>query len=157
MLGYITVNRLDPAGVFTTFGVLMVAAGLWFRTPMPVQPMKAIAAVAVSQPGLVTPGAIWASGLFTGALWLALGLTGVATRVARLAGRPVVHGVVLGLGLTLMLEGVKMMARDPVVAVGSCSDPAHRRRLDVEHGRRLPGRPHTLVHAGRGRIRMEEG
>lgn len=119
VLGYITVNRLDPAGVFTTFGVLMVAVGLWFRTPMPVQPMKAIAAVAVSQPGLVTPGAIWASGLFTGALWLALGLTGVATRVARLAGRPVVYGLVLGLGLTLMLEGVKMMARDPVVAVAA--------------------------------------
>jgi hypothetical protein len=77
VLGYITVNRLDPAGVFTTFGVLMVAVGLWFRTPMPVQPMKAIAAVAVSQPGLVTPGAIWASGLFTGALWLVLGLGGI--------------------------------------------------------------------------------
>ncbi|MGH7311795.1 MAG: putative sulfate/molybdate transporter [Candidatus Rokuibacteriota bacterium] len=119
VLGYVTVNRLDPAGVFTTFGVLMVAAGLWFRTPMPVQPMKAIAAVAVSQPGLVTPGAIWAGGLFTGALWLALGLTGVATRVARLTGRPVVYGLVLGLGLTLMLEGVKMMARDPVVAVAA--------------------------------------
>jgi MFS superfamily sulfate permease-like transporter len=117
VLGYVTVNRLDPAGVFTAFGLLMVAAGLWFRTPMPVQPMKAIAAVAVSQPGLVTPGAIWAGGLFTGALWLALGLTGLATRVARLAGRPVVQGLVLGLGLTLMLEGVKMMARDPVVAV----------------------------------------
>ncbi len=119
VLGYITVNRLDPAGIFTTFGVLMVAVGLWFRTPMPVQPMKAIAAAAVSQPGLVTPGAIWVGGLFTGALWLALGLTGVATRVARLAGRPVVGGLVLGLGLTLMLEGVKMMAQDPVVAVAA--------------------------------------
>jgi MFS superfamily sulfate permease-like transporter len=119
VLGYVSVNRMDPAGVFTTFGVLMVAAGLWFRTPMPVQPMKAIAAVAVSQPGLVTPGAIWASGLFTGGLWLVLGLTGVATRVARLAGRPVIYGLVLGLGLTLMLEGVKMMARDPVMAVAA--------------------------------------
>jgi MFS superfamily sulfate permease-like transporter len=117
VLGYVSVNRVDPAGVFTAFGVLMIAAGLWFRTPMPVQPMKAIAAAAVSQPGVVTPGAIWASGLFTGALWLALGLTGLAARVARLAGRPVVCGLVLGLGLTLMLEGVKMMAWDPVVAI----------------------------------------
>lgn len=97
----------------------MLAAGLWFRTPMPVQPMKAIAAIAVSQPGLVTPGAICAGGVFTGVFWLGLGLTGVVERVARLAGRPVVHGLVLGLGLTLMLEGVKMMARDPVVAVAA--------------------------------------
>lgn len=117
VLGYVTVNRLDPAGILTPLGLLMVVAGLWFRTPMPVQPMKAIAAIAVSQPALATPGAIWAGGLFTGIFWLGLGLTGVVERVARLAGRPVVHGLVLGLGLTLMLEGVKMMARDPVVAV----------------------------------------
>ncbi len=117
VLGYVTVNRLDPAGVLTSFGVLMIAAGLWFRTPMAVQPMKAIAAVAVSQPGLVMPAAIWASGLFTGLLWLALGLTGVITRLARLAGRPVIHGLVLGLGLTLMLAGVEMMAGDLAAAV----------------------------------------
>jgi MFS superfamily sulfate permease-like transporter len=117
VLGYVTVNRLDPAGVLTAFGLLMIVVGLWYRTPMPVQPMKAIAAIAVSQPGLVTPGAIWVSGIATGALWLGLGLSGLVERMARLIGRPVVHGLVLGLGLTLMLEGVKMMAQDPVLAV----------------------------------------
>jgi Molybdate transporter of MFS superfamily len=74
---WIAGNRYDLRELNGAFGVLMVAVGLWFRTPMPVQPMKAIAAVAVSQPGLVTPGAIWASGLFTGALWLVLGLGGI--------------------------------------------------------------------------------
>jgi hypothetical protein len=68
-LGYVTVNRLDPAGVFTTFGVLMIEAGLWFRTPMPVQPMKAVAAVAVSQPGLITPGPQGSLPARSGSLW----------------------------------------------------------------------------------------
>lgn len=121
-LGYITVTGLDPASVLTAFGALMIGVGLWFRTPMPVQPMKAIGAAAIAQAGTVTPGAIWVAGLFTGILWLILGCSGAVTWIARLAGRPVIQGLVLGLGLTLTLEGVRMMARDPglalVVAVG---------------------------------------
>jgi MFS superfamily sulfate permease-like transporter len=122
-LGYITVTGLEPANVLTAFGALMLGVGLWFRTPMPVQPMKAIGAAAIAQAGAVTAGALWVAGLFTGLLWLVLGFSGAVTMIARLAGRPVVQGLVLGLGLTLTLEGVRMMARDPglalVVAAGT--------------------------------------
>jgi Molybdate transporter of MFS superfamily len=122
-LGYITVTGLDPASVLTAFGALMLGVGLWFRTPMPVQPMKAIGAAAIAQAGTVTPSAIWVAGLFTGILWLILGVSGAVTWIARLAGRPVVQGLVLGLGLTLTLEGARMMVRDPglalVVAAGT--------------------------------------
>lgn len=111
VVGYLTVSRMDPAGVLVAFGLFKIAAGLYYRTPMPVQPMKAIGAAAFSHG--VTPGAIWASGLFSGAFWLILGLTGVAARMARLAGRPVVQGLVLGLGLGLMLESTRMIASDP--------------------------------------------
>jgi MFS superfamily sulfate permease-like transporter len=116
-LGYITVTGLDPASVLTSLGALMLGVGLWFRTPMPVQPMKAIGAAAIAQAGAVTAGAVWIAGLFTGILWLVLGCSGAVTWIARLAGRPVVHGLVLGLGLTLTLEGVRMMARDPSLAL----------------------------------------
>lgn len=68
---YITVSRLDPQGVLLGFGLLALATGLYFRTPMPVQPMKAIATVAVTQPALVTPGAIFVSAIATGLFWLA--------------------------------------------------------------------------------------
>jgi len=46
VVGYITIARLDPQGVLLGFGLLALATGLYFRTPMPVQPMKAIATVA---------------------------------------------------------------------------------------------------------------
>jgi hypothetical protein len=46
----------------------------------------------------------------TGAIWLALGLSGAAQRVANLLGRPVIVGVVVGLGVAFMLEGAKMIA-----------------------------------------------
>ena len=68
VVGYITVNRLDPQGVLLSFGLLALATGLYFRTPMPVQPMKAIATVAVTHPETITSGAIFASAVLTGFL-----------------------------------------------------------------------------------------
>jgi hypothetical protein len=79
--------------------------------------MKAIGSVAVSQPAVMTAAAIQVAGLVTGAFWLVLGLTGVASRLARLAGRPVVNGLVLGLALALGVEGVRMAETDPTVGL----------------------------------------
>lgn len=118
VVGYITVNRLDPQGVLFGFGLLAVATGIYFRTPMSVQPMKAIATTAVSHPEIITPGAIFVSAVVTGVLWLALGLTGAVAWLAHLTARPVVRGLVLGLGLTFVLEGVTLMTRGPVLALG---------------------------------------
>jgi len=117
VVGYITINRLDPQGVLLGFGLLAVATGLYFRTPMPVQPMKAIATAAVAHPAAVTPAAIFVSAVVTGLLWLGLGITGAVTWLAALTPRPLVRGIVLGLGLTFILEGVNFMARGPVVAI----------------------------------------
>ena len=50
--------------------------------------MKAIATVAVTQPQLVTPGAIFASAVVTGLLWLGLGSSGAVSWLAALTGRP---------------------------------------------------------------------
>jgi len=119
LVGYITINKLDPVGILVAFGFFKIVVGLYFKTPVPVQPMKAIGTAAITQPGTITPGAIWASGLFTGVFWLTMGLTGAVTWIAKITSRPIVHGLVLGLGLGFMLEGVKMMAPMPVLSVGA--------------------------------------
>lgn len=121
VVGYVTINRLDPQGVLLGFGLMALATGLYFRTPMPVQPMKAIATVAVTQAGTVTPAMIWAAGLVTGAFWLAMGITGAVSWVAALTSRPVVRGLVLGLGLSFILEGVTLMHRGPALAIAGAA------------------------------------
>ncbi|MBI4011009.1 MAG: sulfate transporter [Candidatus Rokubacteria bacterium] len=117
LVGYITITQMDPVGVLVAFGLFKIAAGLYFRTPVPIQPMKAIGTAAISHAGTITQGAIWASGLFTGVLWLVLGLSGAVSWIARITSRPVVQGLVLGLGLAFVLEGVKMMEADLLLAV----------------------------------------
>ena len=119
VVGYITIARMDPVGVLVAFGLFKIIAGLYFRTPVPIQPMKAIGTAAIGHAGAISPAAIWASGLFTGILWLVLGLTGAVTWIARLTSRPIVQGLVLGLGLTFVLEGVRMMEGDYLLAVGA--------------------------------------
>jgi MFS superfamily sulfate permease-like transporter len=113
VVAYLSMLNLDPCGVLFAFGLAMVSAGLVYRTPFPVQPMKAAGAVATTQAAqtlTVTAGAVYAATLVTGVMWLLLGLTGTAQKVTRLIGRPVVVGIILGLGLGFMLSGAKMMA-----------------------------------------------
>jgi MFS superfamily sulfate permease-like transporter len=117
LVGYITISKLDPVGVLVAFGLFKIFVGLYFKTPMPIQPMKAIGTAAITHAAAITPGAIWASGLFTGAFWMAMGLTGAVGWIARITSRPVVQGIVLGLGLGFILEGVKRMEGDLVLAV----------------------------------------
>ncbi|MCK7507903.1 MAG: hypothetical protein MZV70_30195 [Desulfobacterales bacterium] len=76
VVGYITINHMDPAGILVGFGVFKLWAGLYFKTPVPIQPMKAIGTAAITQGGAITPGAIFASGLFTGVVWGFMGALG---------------------------------------------------------------------------------
>lgn len=119
VVGYITVARMDPAGVLVAFGLFKVVAGLTYRTPVPIQPMKAIGTAAISSAGALTPAAIWASGLFTGVLWLVMGLSGAVTWIAKITSRPVIHGLVLGLGLGFLLEGIKLAQDELVLAAAA--------------------------------------
>jgi MFS superfamily sulfate permease-like transporter len=112
-MAYIAVVKVAPLGMLLAFGAAMIAVGLYYRTPVPVQPMKAIGAVAATQAAqviTVTPHAVYAASLVTGLLWLALAASGLIQRVATLVPRPVRVGIVLGLGFAFILEGLKMMA-----------------------------------------------
>jgi hypothetical protein len=113
VVAYLAVLKMDPCGVLFAFGLAMLVCGLVYRTPVPVQPMKAVGAIATTQAAqtlTLTPAMVHGASLVTGAIWLLLGLTGTARHVARLVKRPIVIGIVLGLGFGFMIEGAKMMA-----------------------------------------------
>ena len=75
VVAYVTLLRLEPGGILVSFGAALIAAALVYRTPFPVQPMKAIGAIAATQAAqtaTVTAGAVYAATLFTGLIWLLL-------------------------------------------------------------------------------------
>lgn len=117
VVGYITVMKMDPLGVLFMFGLLLILGGIYYKTPMPIQPMKAIGGAAITQAGAITPGMVWGSGIFTGLFWLTISLTGALNLISRITTKPVIRGITLGLGLSFIMEGTKMMRSDLVIAV----------------------------------------
>jgi len=120
LVGYVELAGIAPAGLCISFGLALVATGLVYRTPFPVQPMKAAGAIAITQAAggvALSAAAIHAAAIATGAFWLILGASGAARRIASWVGRPVAQGLVLGLGIAFMLEGGHAMARHWLVAI----------------------------------------
>jgi predicted benzoate:H+ symporter BenE len=107
IVGAITVVRMDPTGILTTFGLFYAVSGAFYGVPMAVQPMKAASAAVLIEP--MNPAAIAGAGLVIGALFLLLGVTGIVSRIARALPMTIAAGLQLGLGLSLGGLGVRLM------------------------------------------------
>lgn len=88
-------------------GLMNIVTGFLFRIPMPVQPMKAIATVAIAE-GL-TETQILAAGILTSVALLVLAVSGLIDWLNRVIPRAVVRGLQLALGLKLLSGGVAMI------------------------------------------------
>jgi MFS superfamily sulfate permease-like transporter len=114
VVAYITIVKVEPLGLLFMFGIALMASGFYYRTPLPIQPMKAIGAAAIA--GGISPAALFGSGLTTGLFWLLAGVTGAIRPISKLATKPVVRGIMLGLGLSFMVDGINRMRTAPVLA-----------------------------------------
>jgi len=142
VLGYMALNNMDPLGILVAFGVFQIFVGLYFKTPISVQPMKAIGGMAITRG--MSPGVIWGSGIFTGLFWLLMGLTGAVTWIEKITTKPVIRGIMLGLGLSFMIEGLGMMKAQPLMALGGAL-----LTLLLLNNRRIPA---TLMLLGYGMV-----
>lgn len=102
-------NGLDAGTVLVGVGALYVAAGLYFRIPVPVQPIKAAAAIAIARN--LPPATIGAAGLLLGLFLLALSVTGTARFLSRVFTKPLVRGLQLGVGLLLVQSALRLPTR----------------------------------------------
>ncbi|WP_123622655.1 putative sulfate/molybdate transporter [Halorubrum sp. CSM-61] len=96
------------------FGVFQIVWGVRYGLPVSVEPMKALAALAIA--GALTYAELALAGLVLGALLLAIGLTGTLARVERWIGEPVIRGVQFAVGLVLLETGVDLAVGDPALA-----------------------------------------
>lgn len=107
-LGAIGLAGLAPIPVLVGFAVFYIATGLYYRLPVPVQPMKAVAALLLTTQ--VSSQSLVAGGVLIGAILLVLGLTGWINGAARLIPRSVLSGLQLGLGMMLAYMSFGLMA-----------------------------------------------
>ncbi|KAB8233065.1 hypothetical protein ETB97_011578 [Aspergillus alliaceus] len=82
-------------------GIFNILTGLFFGIPLPVQPMKAIAAVAIARS--FNNGTIAAAGIFVGVCILLFSVTGLLRWFADVIPIPVIKGIQVGAGLSLVI------------------------------------------------------
>ena len=107
IVGAITVVKMDPTGILTTFGLFYAFSGAFYGVPMAVQRYLRSHAFGRVEP--MEPAAIAGAGLVIGVVFLILGLTGVVSRLARALPGSIAAGLQLGLGLSLAGLGIRLI------------------------------------------------
>lgn len=110
IVGMILTAKLDVASVLVIYGAMQIFTGLFYRLPMPVQPLKAIAVmvIAVKASGpKITSEILYGGGLAIGLTMLFLSLTGLVAWLGRVIPKVVVRGIQFGLGLQLAALALK--------------------------------------------------
>ncbi|MDD2320579.1 MAG: putative sulfate/molybdate transporter, partial [Geobacteraceae bacterium] len=107
-VGYFAVCGLNPAGLLVMMGLANIATGIFYRLPIPIEPMKVIAAAAIAQQW--SPSMVYAAGFSMGCIWLIFALSDIASRLSALTPAAVVRGVQVTLGILLVIQACKMLA-----------------------------------------------
>jgi MFS superfamily sulfate permease-like transporter len=113
----ITLNHLNATAVLAGAGIFYIVTALVFRLPVPVQPLKAVSAIAIAS-GLGPPG-IAAAGLMIGVIFVALSVTGLTSVLRRIFVPPVVRGIQLSIGLLLAQAAIGLMTRQHQLRLGA--------------------------------------
>lgn len=107
----IMIAGLSVTSVFLMVGVFYIFSGLYYKLPIPVQPLKVVAAIAIACPEKVSLSIIAASGILFGVILLFLAVTGFIDWLAKFFTKPVMRGIQLGLGFILINKGINLVLR----------------------------------------------
>ena len=105
IIGMLLATNLDISNTLIVYGILQIITSLVYGMPMPVQPLKAVALIVITQK--ISSDIILGAGIAIGVIMLILTLTGLVSWLNKVIPKTVVRGIQLGLGLQLCLLSVK--------------------------------------------------
>lgn len=105
IIGMLLATNLEMSNTLIVFGVLQIITSLIYGIPMPVQPLKAVALIVITQK--VSASVIWGGGLAIGVIMLIITLTGLLTWLNKVIPKTVIRGIQLGLGIQLSLLAMR--------------------------------------------------
>lgn len=115
-IALIVINGLNATAVFLMVGLFYIGTGLYYKLPIPVQPLKLVAAIAIASQ--MDAATIAASGYLMGVILLFIAATGIVDVLARLFTKPIVRGIQLGLGFILISKGIAFIGKDELLING---------------------------------------
>ena len=111
ILAVALVSDVNVRYVLLFFGIWFILTGLYYRLPIPLEPMKAIAVIVIA--GGISGGEIAAAGLILGIIFLLLGYGRFFAIIERWVPQSVVRGIQLGLALLLFRSSLGFVVKDP--------------------------------------------
>jgi hypothetical protein len=110
-----TLTEISLPHVLVAFGAFQIVWGVRYGLPVSVEPMKALAALAIA--GVLSYAELALAGLVLGVVLLAIGATGALSIVERWIGEPVVRGIQFAVGLILLETALALALGSPPLAV----------------------------------------
>ena len=101
IIAMILAAGLDSTSALVMFGTMQILTALIYRMPMPVQPLKAMAAIVITQE--ISGDILYGGGLAIGILMFILTVTKLIDLLAKVVPKCVIRGIQFGLGIKLSL------------------------------------------------------
>jgi hypothetical protein len=101
MIGLIATGLLEAHSVFILFGISQILTGLIYKIPMPVQPLKYMAILMMSQK--IPAQTLFAGGFMIAILMLIINKSGLLLKLKHFIPTIVIRGIQLGLALSLIV------------------------------------------------------
>ena len=117
VVGILAVRQFDATGVLAGFGLFALAVAAVYRRPIPVQPMKVVAALIIV--GAITPGQAMAVGIILGVILTVLAVTRIIDLIARAVPQSVIMGIQVGVGAQLALMGLELVGTSPLFGLAA--------------------------------------
>lgn len=112
ILAVALVSDVNARYVLLFFGIWFILTGAYYRLPIPLEPMKAIAVIVIA--GGIASGEIAAAGLMLGIIFLVLGYGRFFEIIEKWVPQSVVRGIQLGLALLLFRASAGFVIKDPL-------------------------------------------
>ena len=130
LLGLIVCNGVGAGRACVLLGITYIVVGAYYRVPVPVQPMKALAMIAITT-GAST-GQVRAAAYWMAVILLILGVTRLVDRLSDIFPRFLIHVLQLNLGIMMVRTGVKFLLSYPAtVAPGGQHVAGHGISSDI--------------------------
>lgn len=113
-IALIAKNGFNPTALFLMAGLFYVASAYYFKITMPVQPLKAMSAIAIAT-GLSSE-VMTAGGIAMGIILFVIAFTGLSVKLGRIFPTSVIRGIQLGLGMMLVKTSLNLMTDDILIA-----------------------------------------
>ncbi|MCU0631149.1 MAG: putative sulfate/molybdate transporter [Methanoregulaceae archaeon] len=112
MFAVALVCNLNLGIILLFFGIWFIVTGIYYRLPIPIEPMKVIAVVAISS--VLAGPELAAAGILLGLLFFFLGFGKWMYYIGKYIPNAVIRGIQLGLALLLLKSAGDFMLQAPI-------------------------------------------